>query len=86
MSRGQEGEEKRVGGKRPDLGKGLRREAWGWLRVEITMGTGWDWESTGGLPKPGSREMAERSVPVGATCSEDLGVPDFSQALQEGKG
>lgn len=85
MSRGQEGEEKRVGGKRPELGKSLQREACGWLCVEITMGTGWDWESAEGLPKTGSREMAERSVPVGATCSEDPGVPDFSQALQEGK-
>lgn len=49
------------------------------------MGTGWDWESTGGLPKPGSRGIADSSVPVGATYSEDLGVSDFSQALQEDK-
>lgn len=65
----------KVCGGRPGVGS-VWRSPW------VKGGTG---RALGGLPKPGSREMAERSVPVGATCSEDLGVPDFLQTLQEDK-
>lgn len=55
MSRGQEEEEKRVDGKRLVLRKSLWSEAWGWLGLEIAVGTSWEWGRTEGLAKTDSR-------------------------------
>lgn len=53
---GQEGEEKCTGGKQPELRR-LQSETWGWLRLEMTVGTSWEQESTKRLgAKIGSRE------------------------------